>query len=139
MYDDNLSALKAFSEGVALTAHNVANVNTDGFSPVTFAYGAGPTVPGPAGSTLGNVQLQPTPPALAPRGDSVTLFAPSLDIVDNGGQNIMAPVYSNTDVGREMVNLMVGQRGFEANAVTIAQRALTEQEALSGLFVNREA
>lgn len=138
MYEDNLSALKAFSEGVALTAHNVANVNTDGFNPISFAYGAGPAVPGSTGSVLGNVQLQPSPPALVPRGDSVTLFAPSPVVADDIGWNT-APVYSNTDVSREMVNLMVAQNGFEANAETIAQRALTEQEALSGLFVNREA
>lgn len=138
MYDDNLSALRAFSQGVALTAHNVANVNTDGFDPVSFAYGAGPTVPGPVGFAIGNVQLQPTPPALVPRSDSVTLFAASPEVADSVGW-YMPPVYSNTDVTREMVNLMVAENGFAANAETIAQRALTEQDALSGLFVNRTA
>lgn len=137
MYEDNLSALHAFSQGVAQTAHNIANMNTDGYTAQSFTYGAGPTGSvTPNGASLGTVEFQPSQSApLVPAGDSVTLFSPSPYVADSMGWN-MAPVYSNVEVTREMVNLIQAQNGFEANAVTIVQRAQTEHDALLGLFAD---
>lgn len=139
MYEDNLSALRAFSHGVAQTAHNIANINTDGYKAQSFSYGAGPvSTITPGGATLGTVEMQPTTSKpFVPSGDSVTLFQPSPEVADNTGWN-MTPVYSNVEVSREMVNLIQAQNGFEANAVTITHRSQTEHDALMGLFANKQ-
>lgn len=144
MYDTNLSAMNAFADGVAYTAHNVANINTDGYQSQNFAYGAGP---------VGTVEVQPSLPAdtsaigqatsqtagTAQSGnDSARIFAPGADITgDMSG--LTQPVYNNVSLERQMVNLIAAQYGFEANAVTISTRAHTEQDALIGLVANYRA
>lgn len=141
MYEDNVSALNAFSNGVAYTAHNVANVNTDTYQSRNFAYGAGPA---------GTVELQETPSSVRPKemsgaGESLAQ-PPSAPVVEANRDSISGydawntgPIYNNVSIERQMVNLIAAQNGFEANAVTIAQRAATEQDALRGLLANYRA
>lgn len=117
MYDDNLSALNAFSDAVTVTAHNIANVNTADFRSLSGTY---------TGTPSGNVRL------------AVSSSDAGFDVQDRVTLSLRAdePAYAdeaginNVDLGREMVNLTVAQRGFEANAVTIAARADTDNVVL---------
>lgn len=139
MYDDNLSALTAYGQGVNITAHNIANMSTQGFDAWSFSYGAGPT-----GTPQGTVEVQVTPAHSGlPEGfgqDRVTLVGTpaGAEFVPQSEASFVAPFSNTVDVGREMVNLMVAQRGFEANVATIATRAETYDAAL-GLVVDYRA
>lgn len=141
MYSTNLSAMNAFSDGVAITAHNVANINTTPYQSRNFAYGSGPagTVevqesPSLADqrAAIGGEQRQSQPPA-AP-----LVEANRDSIADNNSWNT-GPIYNNVSLERQMVNLITAQRGFEANAVFISEQAATEQDALRGLMADYRA
>lgn len=130
MYD-NLSALNAYGDGLNVIAHNIANMNTSGYEARSFAYGAGPA---------NTVEVQVSPPNSGlPEGfgqDRVTL---STDLGPEARDMGVAPPFTNTvDQAREMVNMIVAERGFEANVVTIAARAELGDAAL-GLVVDRRA
>ena len=86
-----LSAMRAFSLGVQGTAYNVANVSTNGFQPVAVHYQSGR----PADIGVQPVVTRPGP-------------------LPEDGLN-----FSRTDLAREMTQLIVNQRSFEANAATI--------------------
>jgi flagellar basal-body rod protein FlgC len=90
----NLSALNAFSVGVQGVAYNIANINTDGFRPVSVRYRSG----SPADLGVWPVVTRPLP------------------VADGEGEPLP---FSRTDPAREMVNLIVSQRSFEANAAVI--------------------
>ena len=131
MYD-NLSALNAYGNGLNVVAHNLANMNTAGYEARSFAYGAGPA---------GTVEVQVAPPnAGLPEGfgqDRVTLSG-GLEASGQAGGRLTLPYTNTVDVSREMVNMIVAQRGFEANTVAIAARADMGDAAL-GLVVDRRA
>lgn len=93
-----LSALNAFATGVHGAAYNIANVNTDGFQPVSVRYQSDR----PADQGVRPVVSRPSPEAAASASSAVSVL----------------PV-SHVDEAREMVNLMANQRAFEANAVVI--------------------
>ena len=82
-------ALEAFSAGVGASAHNIANVSTDGFRPLRAGYVEGR--PGVAARVL-------------PESEGGIVG----EIVDD------AP--SGADLAREFPRLIAGQRAFEANA-----------------------
>ncbi len=99
------SAMDAHSWGMAVTAHNVANVNTAGFTPQRAVYATGP---GGRGVRLDAV-LQDA--GAAGRLDAATNSDPS-----------MPPEFVNpsgTDLGREMTQMISTQRTYEANAQTV--------------------
>ena len=90
-----LSGLTAFSTQIDVTAHNVANVMTNGFKKSRTEFVALET-----GGVLPVIQ----------KNESA---GPS--ILNNTGYGPAQLELSNVDLGEEAVNQIIGQRGFEAN------------------------
>ena len=97
---------------MAVTAHNVANVNTAGFAPQHAVYATGP---GGRGVRLDAV-LQDSGvagrlPAEVRNNPAVSAAPASVesDFVNPGG----------TDLGREMTQMISTQRTYEANAQVV--------------------
>lgn len=99
----NVSALNAFSVGMHGTAYNIANVNTDKFQPVAVHYQSGK----PADLGVQPVVTRPPSESAAP--------APCNELEASWAK---VP-QSNVELSREFTNMIINQRGFEANAVTI--------------------
>jgi len=94
-----LSGLFGFSKRTEVTAHNVANISTDGFKKSRTEFVALET-----GGVLPIVRKDTSagPMVLSSRG-----YGPAqLEL-------------SNVDLGEETVNRVISQRGFEANLQTI--------------------
>jgi flagellar hook protein FlgE len=90
-----LSGLAAYAKHVEVTAHNVANVNTNGFKKSRTEFVAMET-----GGILPVIQKnESSGPA----------------ILNDMGYDPAQVELSNIDPGEETVNLIIGQRGFEAN------------------------
>jgi flagellar hook protein FlgE len=90
-----LSGLTAFSAQVAVTAHNVANVHTDGFKKSRtelIAMESG----GVRATSQRDEKAGPT-------------------ILNDTGYGPAQLELSNVDLAEEAVNLIIGLRGFEAN------------------------
>ena len=133
-------ALSSYSVGMAVTAHNVANVNTSGFKPQTAVFATGPDGVGVQLETIfqGNGLARPRPldmpDSLASPADTHARTIVASAAAPNGDANGMPPEFVNpggTDPGREMVNMIVARYSFEANAATI--RAADE---ISGTLLN---
>ncbi|MDR2743771.1 MAG: flagellar basal body protein [Desulfovibrio sp.] len=133
-------ALNSYSVGMAVTAHNVANVNTSGFKPQTAVFATGPNGVGVQLETIfqGNGLARPRPldmpDSLAAPADVYGEAAVNSAMPSNGDANGMPPEFVNpsgTDLGREMVNMIIAQYSFEANTVTI--RAADE---MAGTLLN---
>ena len=110
----SLSALSAFSTGIHGSGYNLANVNTDGFNPVSVHYRSGS--PDDQGVH-----------ALVTRPGSTG------DVVDISPEAMMAGAInpSNTDMAREFTSMMINQRSFEANAATVRT-----YDDMSGTVIN---
>jgi flagellar basal-body rod protein FlgC len=90
-----LSGLTAFSTQVAVTAHNLANLNTDGFKKSRTEF-----IAVESGGVRSAIQKDET---AGPTILNHTVYGPAqLEL-------------SNVDLGEEAVNQIIGQRGFEAN------------------------
>lgn len=153
------SAMNAFGTGMAVTAHNTANVNTAGFTPqrVTYAdgpngqgvrveavfQGSAPARPGtnPADRTYGSGGL----PAEAINGLAAPATASPQELLNAGASasavygatSGMPPEFINpsgTDLGREMVQMLTVQRAYEANAQTVRTG-----DAMSGILLDMKA
>jgi flagellar basal-body rod protein FlgC len=133
-------ALDSYSVGMAVTAHNVANVNTSGFKPQTAVFATGPNGVGVQLETIfqGNGLARPRPldmpDSLALPADLYGGAVVNSAAASNGGVGGMPPEFINpsgTDLGREMVNMIVAQYSFEANTATI--RAADE---MAGTLLN---
>jgi len=94
-----LSGLTAFSTQIDVTAHNVANVNTNGFKKSRTELVAVET-----GGVLPVIQ----------KNQSAGSF-----ILNNTGYGPAQLELSNVDLGEEAVNQILAQRGFEANISTL--------------------
>lgn len=94
-----LSGLAAYAKQVEVTAHNVANVNTNGFKKSRTEFVSVAT-----GGVLPVVQ----------KDDSA---GPT--VLNNTGYSPAQVELSNVDLGEETVNQILAQRGFEANLKTI--------------------
>jgi flagellar basal-body rod protein FlgC len=94
-----LSGLTAFSTQIDVTAHNVANVNTNGFKKSRTELVAVET-----GGVLPVIQ----------KNQSADPF-----ILNNTGYGPAQLELSNVDLGEEAVNQILAQRGFEANISTL--------------------
>jgi flagellar basal-body rod protein FlgC len=94
-----LSGLAAYATQLEVTAHNVANVNTDGFKKSHTEFVSVDT-----GGVRPVVRKDDSagPTVLSDRGHGPTMVE-----------------LSNVDLGEEAVNLMLAQRGFEANIHTL--------------------
>jgi flagellar basal-body rod protein FlgC len=94
-----LSGLTAFSRQIEVTAHNVANVNTDGFKKSHTEFVSVET-----GGVLPVVR----------KDDS-----PGPTVLRDSGYGPTHLELSNVDLGEETINQIIGQRGFEASLQTI--------------------
>ncbi len=106
------SALDAFSTAQAVTANNIANVNTDGFDPSRTVLEDRPDRGGTAVQDISAPEAQ---------GPLVPGSGPGPDGFVEG---------SATDLVVETVALIENQRGFEANAVVVR----TQDEMLGALL-----
>jgi flagellar basal body rod protein FlgG len=94
-----LSGLIAFGKQIETVAHNVANINTDGFKKLRTEF-----VEVPNGGVLPVVK----------KDDS---SGPTV-LRDTGGNQTMIEL-SNVDLGEEAVQQILAQRSFEANLQTL--------------------
>ena len=113
-----ISALKTHQIKMDVTAHNVANVNTNGFksSSVTFKDAHPQTIQeaGAAGNGRGGIN-----PMQVGNGVAASSIgkneAPGAMMSENGDIFEM----SNTNLTKELTDMITTQRGFEANVKTI--------------------
>ena len=103
-------ALQAHSTAQAVAAHNVANLNTNEFKARRTTLETGPQG---QGVQVQEIRASSTPGALAP---SFT--------VEEGASGRMEQTpslveTSNTDVPREMVNMISNTNAYEANAAVV--------------------
>lgn len=117
------SAMNAFGVGMAVSAHNVANVNTAGFQPQATTYATGPQGQG--------VQAQVMPPtspsALSGPAGVTDSAAPSTASVADadaasgiaGVPSLPPEAPSGTEPVREFVAMSAAQNAYAANAVSI--------------------
>lgn len=106
------AALQVFGARTQIAAHNIANVSTDGFKPVTANLEDGPAGKGVAVSALW-------------QGGAPITAKESTSAKPGSGEP------SGTDLAREMVSLISSQRAFEANTKTIAT-----QDAMLGYLLD---
>ncbi len=105
-------AMNSLSWGMATTAHNLANVNTDGFKPQHPVYATGPDGWGvQVDAVLQDVNGRRYQ-AAAIRQDITNTVASA------GFSGSFA--YSATDVAREMANMVGTSAGYTANAKVVA-------------------
>ncbi|HSL02224.1 MAG TPA: flagellar basal body rod C-terminal domain-containing protein [Nitrospiraceae bacterium] len=90
-----LSGLSAFSRQIEVTAHNAANVMTDGFKKSRTEFIA--------------VETEGVLPVVL-KDDSA---GPT--VLRDSGYGSTQVELSNVDLGEEAVNQIIGQRGYEAN------------------------
>ena len=90
-----LSGLTAFSTQIDVTAHNVANINTNGFKKSRTEFVAVET-----GGVLPVIQKDES-------------AGPA--ILNDTGYGPVQLELSNVDLGEEALNQIIGQRGFEAS------------------------
>lgn len=96
-------SMAVHSVGLQVASHNIANVSTAGFTPqrATYATGAGGI-----GVELENVRKLDQ----ALGGDTASVSSEAMAAATKG---------SGTELAREVPQLILNQRGFEANAATI--------------------
>ncbi len=107
------SGLSVFQRKIRVTANNIANVNTDGFRTDGFrtdGFKKSRTV-------LSTVQ----PHGVKAEVQQVETAGPSALKQTAQGEQFVEK--SNVDIGEEMVNLLSGQRGYEASLRTLKTAA----------------
>jgi len=120
-----VSALDAFATGMQAIAHNIANINTEGFQPQAVYYAS---LPPYMGVQVGNITggpetvsvLPPEPKVLTapvPEQQLGVLPPPPDDLTSFLPPEWLTP--SQTSLEREMANMIMTQRAFEANVVPI--------------------
>lgn len=117
-----LTALGAFGLGAQSAAHNLANVLTEGFKAGRVTYA---DLPGSSGARAVGPQRLETQGPLIPHGPGLP-----------PGRSLPAGLEgfaegSTTDLAREMVNLLVTSRAYQANA-----KVASTVEAMLGAVVN---
>ncbi|BFR47730.1 flagellar basal body protein [Nitratidesulfovibrio sp. HK-II] len=122
-FGTSLSALDAFGTSMAVTANNVANMNTDEFRASDVRLQSGPQ---DQGVQVAEIRESSTPGPL--RQD--------LRRIENedGSVSVEPGLIegSNTDLARETVNMITDQRAFEANAAVVRAR-----DEMTGILVDR--
>lgn len=124
-------AMQAHSWGMAVSAHNVANVSTAGFTPQRALFATGP---GGRGVTLDTVQREPPLGGMEASGATDPSDRYSADAYESAGLPPEALRPSGTELAREMPRMIVTQRTYEANAQTVR----TADEML-GTLLNMKA
>lgn len=90
-----LTGLTAFGKQLEVVAHNIANVNTDGFKKFRTTFVEAPTS------------------GVLPVVDKDNSSGPA--VLRDTGSNQLESELSNTDLGEALVQQMLAQRSFEAN------------------------
>ncbi|MBI5518768.1 MAG: hypothetical protein HY916_01765 [Desulfovibrio sp.] len=108
-------ALQAFGTSLDVTAHNVANMTTEGYQPLRAELADGPGGQGVhvaavsrAGGGLENAGTSATAPAGGDPGEGLR------------GVSSLLGMNNGVDVTREMVGLMQIERAYSANATMIS-------------------
>lgn len=109
--DTNVSALNALSTQMAVSANNVANVNTNGFQASRADLETGH---GDQGVQVAAIQKDTSPGPAVPSLERTQ--NPDTGQVQTSWQYVEG---SNTDLAREFVNMTAAQNAYEANAVAI--------------------
>ncbi len=104
-------ALNAFSTSVAVTANNLANISTDEFKASRTNLETGPDGQGVRVSSI--TRDESSGPL---KQEAVPTENPDTGRVQTGQQFVEG---SNTDVATEMVNLIVNENAYGANAEVI--------------------
>jgi len=107
-------ALSAFSSSLNVTAHNVANVSTEGYQPQRAELADGPGGQGVQVAAVTTAQGSDVVPARL--GDTPSEGA---GLVNGPQGGLTASSVGGVDIVREMVGLMTTSRAFEANAVMV--------------------
>lgn len=104
------SALSSFSTSMAVTANNVANVNTDGYKSQEARLETGPDG---QGVRVSDIVRDDSPGGYRPETVSgynqAGVYEPSAELVET----------SNVDLARQTVDMIQTSKAFEANVVTI--------------------
>jgi len=100
--NSNVSALGAFTKQIAVSANNVANIQSDEFKKSRAINSEGPN----NNTVETNIQRIDTP-------------GPLVEDEFSTAETIEFKELSNTDLAEELTNQIIAQRGFEANAKTI--------------------
>ena len=118
----SVSALDAFATGMQAIAHNIANINTEGFQPQTVYYAS---LPPYMGVQVGDITGHGPEliPVRSPEPEALTAPVPEQQV------GVLPPppdpltafqVHpSQTSLEREMANMIVVQRAYEANTAPI--------------------
>ena len=122
----SVSALDTFATGMQAIAHNIANVNTAGFQPQAVYYSS---LPPYMGVQVGDITGpgRDLVPVLPPDPQIITAPIPEQQIgmlppPPNDLTSFMPPEWLNpsrTSLEREMTNMIMVQRAYEANVVPI--------------------
>lgn len=108
--DNNLQALSAITTSQAVTANNIANVNTDEFKSSRTAFETGPEGQGVRVEEIRQDDAQGAYyPVVRPVENSDGYMTQQLQYVET----------SNTDVARDMVNMVQNTHAFSANIAAI--------------------
>jgi flagellar basal-body rod protein FlgC len=105
-----LSAIKAFGQKMAVTANNIANVETEGFRKSTATLVEG---------TRKNVEVEITQPDV-----------PGPVVLDGADGRLTEKEMSNVDLAEEIPQTILAQRGYEANLATLR----TQDEMLKSVI-----
>lgn len=106
------SAMNTHSWGMAVTAHNVANVSTAGFEPQRAVYATGPAGQG--------VRLDAVLQGNGVPNAAGTPYSAAQAVYDvTSGLPLEATNPSGTDLGREMVSMITSQHAYKANAAVV--------------------
>ena len=140
MYSDNLSAIQAAGGAMSIIAHNLANMNTDGYRAANFIYtsGHGDMVEAryhPSAAPLPASPPAPAQPAREPLPEGFAAAGYTADAPFPYGGELR---YAEVDIAREMTAMMQAEHLLTANAVTVVSRATTGDTVL-GLVVDRRA
>ena len=105
-----LSAITAFGKKMAVTANNIANVESEGFKKSTAKLVEGP---------VNNVEVEIEQPDI-----------PGPVVVDGADGQLAEREMSNVDLAEEIPQTIVAQRGYEANLATLR----TQDEMLKSII-----
>ncbi|MFV0423918.1 flagellar basal body rod C-terminal domain-containing protein [Oleidesulfovibrio sp.] len=119
--ESNLQALNAFSVRQAVTANNIANVNTDNFQPSRTVLETGPEG---EGVRVADIRRQQESEAMR------RLQQERIQTADMQHADELRNA-SETDIARETVNMIENQRAYEANAA-----AIRAQDEMIGTFID---
>ena len=100
--DSSLSAIRAFGDKMAVTANNVANVNTEEFKKSRAILKEG---------SNSNVEVE-----------IERVNTPGPTVVETDGDTMTEKEMSNVDLAEEIPQTMISQSGYEANLTVIKTR-----------------